>query len=200
MKDEESSNMYLDLRQKEIKRISIIFFIILLVSHIGFAISGIFVENSFRQAMLNWIFRPIVTIIHSLILYLLFKNPKKHQIYHGPLLVLLQSPNIIYNIDFFNEIQQLEAYMVGIIYLIFSFLVAILCNSKWILTSISMLLMTVSTLVYYSIVHHIRDYLPILLVSFILVVMIYATYLIEKREKLMCIHLSQIKQMNRELN
>lgn len=75
----------------------------------------------------------------------------------------------------------------------------LLTNGNWILTSIGMIIVTVTTLTYYSIVHNYVDFVTISVMSNTLIFITIVLYRIEKREKMEFLAYNQIKQMNDEL-
>ena len=67
--------------------------------------------------------------------------------------------------------------------LILALLFGFVCNARWLYTSISMIVTSIATLVYYKMKHHFSDVVTTILVTLILCLLIYSCYFMELRDK-----------------
>ena len=83
--------------------------------------------------------------------------------------------------------------------LILALLFGFVCNARWLLTAISMLITVITTLTYYKLYHNFGDIVTTLLVALILCLLIYSCYVMELRDKNMYIQMHTVQRMNEEL-
>ncbi len=103
--------------------------------------------------------------------------------------------------DRINSIFKSEPYAMiqSMLSLILALIFGFVCNARWIYTALSMLVTSVSTLVYYKLQHSFSDIVTSILVALILCLLVYSCYLMELRDKNTYLQMATVQKMNEEL-
>jgi hypothetical protein len=128
-----------------------------------------------------------------------YKYPVKTAPYHGALLVFFQLGLLLWKTDHDLNNFPKNAMPASIAGLCNTMIYGILTNGNWILTAISMFLVIIITLTYYTIMFKYVDFVTITLLSNTFIFLIICLYKMEKRDKMEFLSYIQIKRMNEEL-
>lgn len=169
-----------------------------IVSNIIVAIISI--TSNWNEYILElWLGRIIGIVVNIILVIILYKYPAKVVPYIAGMMELNQLCLLLWNTGHEKDNMPKNAMPASIAGLSNTMMYGLLINANWILTSVSILIVTASTLTYYTIMFKYVDYVTISILGNTIFFLAVAFYQIEKRDKMEFLAYKQITQMNDEL-
>ena len=137
--------------------------------------------------------------MNIVLIYVGYKYPRSTAPYHGALLVLNQLCVLLWKSDHDLSNFPKNAMPGSIAGICNTMIYGLVTNGNWMLNSFCLILVTVITLTYYSIMFAYIDTMTFAIMGNFIIFITIALYKIEKKDKMEFLAYKQIMQMNEEL-
>ena len=183
IKGEDLTNEYFIKRNKEILPMSIAVVSQQIAVHLIVAIVSI-IKNWNEYILQLWLGRIIGTCLNIILVYVGYRYPRQTAPYHGALLVLNQICLLLWKSDISLDEFPKAAIPNSIAGVCMTMIYSIVTNGNWILNSISITIVTVVVMTFYSIMYEYVDSVTYALLGNIIIFTTIALYKIEKKDKM----------------